>query len=106
MKLKFAHPFFFDCNQWSGEVDTREKWWELLAADPDIESVLGARKATVTVISGLPKEYFLGAQGVRNGRLPSFGFRREHIGKGVTLEQWAQARGMNLRKLAKRKPSA
>ncbi len=107
MNVPLSHPFYFDGNQWFGKVETREDWWELIAVYPDIEAVLKANKAMVTDTSGMPKEYFLGAQGVRDGSLPSFGFRREHIvDKGVTLEQWAQARGINLRILAERKPSA
>ncbi len=105
--VPFAHTFFFDGNRWTGKIDSRDKWWKLLAQYPDYDAVLKTRKAMVTDVSGLPNTYFMGAQSVRSGSVPSFGFRREHRkGIGVTLEQWAQAHGINLRKLAERKPSA
>ena len=107
MSVPLTHPFFFDGNRWFGVVKTQEDWWQLLGAYPDIESVLGANMAELSNINELPESYHMGAPGVRTGDTPSFGFRREHIAhKGVSLEQWTQARASDLRAIAARKPSA
>src|SRR5574341_497453 len=98
-------PFFFDGNRWFGTVDSAEKWFELLTAYPEVDHVLDAKMAPQSEIDELPKEYHLGAMGVRTGRTPSFGFRREHTGD-VRLEDWAKTRGMNLRALAVERPRA
>ena len=105
--MQLAHSFFFDGNKWFGTVSTQGDWWQLLAHYPDVDAVLGAHMAMLSNIDELPEGYHMGSPGVRVGKIPSFGFRREHIAhKGVTLEQWAQARAMDLRKIAERKPSS
>lgn len=99
-------PFYFDGNKWFDVVDGPEKWWSLLQSyDGDIDLLLGrACMAPQSEVDALPEEYHVGqARDVRSGRLPSFGFRREHTSK-VTLGEWASNRGMDLRALAKKRP--
>lgn len=97
--------FFWDANQFFGKIDSVEKFQELLSYY-DIERVCDAKMAPVMEIDELPPNYFFGTPGVTNGELRSFGYRREHIPGTVRLEDWAKTRGMDLRKLAERKPEA
>ena len=101
---KITHPFFWDANQWFGTVDSDEKLWELLGSY-EIEDILGANMAPLSYIDTLPENYHMGAIEVRAGEMISFGFRREHTVKSVTLGEWAMHNGMDLRRLAAQKPS-
>lgn len=99
-------PFFWDANQFFGTIDSVEKFHELLLYY-DIECVCDAKMAPVMEIGELPPNYFLGTQGkVVDGKLRSFGYRREHTPGTVRLEDWAKTRGMDLRKMADRKHEA
>ena len=99
-------PFFFDGNQWFGVVDSDEKWFELLGAYPEVDTILDAKMAPQSELNELPENYHFGAPSVRTGRMPSFGFRREHTPGTVRLEDWAKTRGMNLPTLSDKKPRA
>lgn len=90
-------PFFFDGNQWFGKVDSVERWRSLLETYPDIDRVLDAKMAPMKEIVDLPAGYHFGVPDVQNGDTPSFGFRREHLPGTTRLEDWAKARGMDLR---------
>jgi hypothetical protein len=80
-------------------VDSAEQWQSLLRVYK-LEKVLAAMMAPIGDIINLPPMYFVGSPGVHSGKIPSFGFRREHQGGMVTLEQWASGKGMDLRALA------
>lgn len=108
--MKF-HPFFWDSNMWFGKIDSVQRWLDMLThvVGTDVEKldrVLEAKMAPVMEIDELPNEYFLGNNDVNTGDLRSFGFRREHIPGTVKLEEWAKARGMDLRALAQRQAKA
>jgi len=107
-------PFYYDDNVWFGVVDSAETWRKLIAAQMQargetyaeaVQGLLDAQIAPVLEIDELPRNYHMGAMGVRSGKLRSFGYRREHTAK-PTLDEWAKARGMNLRKLAEERPQA
>jgi hypothetical protein len=99
---------------WFGKIDSVERWLDMLTYvvgpgghfDVDkLERVLEAKMAPIMEIDELPNNYFIGNMDVNTGDLRSFGFRREHIPGTVKLEEWAKARGMDLRAMAKRKAS-
>jgi hypothetical protein len=104
------HAFFWDSNKWFGKIDSPERWFNMLTHvlrdEADLDRVLEAKMAPVAEISELPPEYFIGNMHVNDGELRSFGFRREHIPGTVKLEEWAKARGMDLRELSKQRPRA
>ena len=60
-----------------------------------LEHALGGQVAPMENIEQVPRLYFLGAPGVSEGKLPSFGWRCEHTGS-FTLREWAAAHGMDL----------
>lgn len=97
-------PFFWDANKWFGKVESEDDLRVLLTYY-DIDTVCDAKLAMQSNIDDLPQTYHVGAPDVRSGRTRSFGLRREHR-SSVRLEDWALARGMNLRKLAEKVPRA
>ena len=95
--------FYFDGNEWFGVVDSPERWLDLLTSystDEELARVLDAKMAQAMDVEELPRNYFLGASAVHAGKIPSFGFRREHLPGNVRLEDWAKNRGCDLRALA------
>jgi hypothetical protein len=95
--------FYFDSDGWFGVVDSVARWFDLLATcstDENVEQVLAAKMAPLTEVKGSPLAYFLGAAPVHDGKIPSFGFRREHLSGAVRLENWTKNRGTDLRALA------
>jgi len=98
--------FYWDANQFFGEIDSADKFQELLRYY-DVDQVCDAKMAPILEIDELPHDYFIGTKSrVVDGTLRSFGYRREHVPGTVRLEDWAKTRGMDLRKLAERKPEA
>jgi len=100
--------FYFDGNEWFGVVDSASRWLDLLASyatDEGLARVLDAMMAPSMEVQALPRDYFLGADAVHAGKIPSFGFRREHLPGTVRLEDWAKNRGCDLRALATKKRS-
>lgn len=79
-------PFFFDGNQWFNTVDSPDMWKNLLKTY-ELEKVLDAKMAPQS--------------DTRKASIANFGFRREHHGGTVRLEDWAKQQGMDLRELAK-----
>lgn len=51
-------------------------------------------------VEELPRNYFLGAGAVHAGKIPSFGFQREHLPGNVCLEDCANNQGCDFRALA------
>jgi hypothetical protein len=79
-------PFFFDGNRWFDTVDSAAQWRRLVDEYlGDVDRLLGAVVQSPDVVSG----------GVLR-----FGFRRKRAG-AVTLGEWASARGVDLRALAR-----
>lgn len=114
-------PFFWDCNRFFGLIDSADKWRELLSQYALKEGddrkeyyqtvgemfslkearnlILSAKDAPQSAIDELPTHYHFSASQVRDGKLRSFGFRREHREGTETLGEWAEQVGMDLRKL-------
>lgn len=89
-------PFFFDGNMWFDVVDSPAKFKNLLAAyKNDLARILDAKRAPVAEVAKLPAHYHFGANGVRTGEMPNFGFRREHIGS-QTLGEWLRENKIDL----------
>lgn len=102
--------FYFDANSWFGLVDSVDRWQELVSAygeTPErLDRLLEAKMAPQSEINELPEAYFAGDPEVVTGQVPSFGFRREHIGGTIKLGEWAKSRACDLRKLAMSRPMA
>lgn len=101
--------FFFDGNRWFGIIDSPARWFDLLASynsDEDLQRVLDAKMAPQLEMHELPAEYFMGAGGVYQGDIPSFGFRREHLPGTIRLEDWTKNRGLDLRELTTKRVRA
>ena len=96
------YPFFFDGNSWFGIVDTEEKFRELLTSyGYDLEVLEKALLAGPLDIAETPPEYHFGVMAARTGKLPNFGFRREHSNGTVTFGEWCRNRGIDLKAIAK-----
>lgn len=97
--------FFFDSNACFGLIDSPVRWEWLIDnlvrcgqrgdAAACRTFVLDAKVADPDgVLATLPLSYFVGAMGVKDGTVLTFGYRREHVGGPFTLREWAARNGM------------
>ena len=92
------NPFHYDSNAAWGVIDSPEAWAKLLDnpqhpsrddRDQRLARTLDAKMAVRLHANTLLETALAG-----DASMPSFGWRSEHIGDGVTLREWATGNGM------------
>lgn len=84
--------FHFDSNSCWGTVQSPDGWDRLVGAAQEAGK---SRESTVRwLLAGRIATFDHPNTLVEAGMLPSFGYRREHVGGAQTLREWAENNGM------------